>query len=334
MAENLSSKVIRSRQNQFSGNAKDRRRSGDRRLSAQSMNNIQWLADKANDAITVVSDEDSHLYANNVMCEITGYSKLELLNISIERLVHPDNLDDLKKIFDKLLSGENVSHLFETKIVSKTDQVIPVEISSSKVAWLGRPAVLAIYRDIRARKIRERRLIKAREELERKVAERKKALSEISKNLELQQIELQTVNQELMDTNKILAVLARNMDRKKEVAEKAIAQVLHTKIFPILKRAKNANNLAEIESEINILSVALKELDPGIKNDNVSLLSLTATELKVANMIKAGFKSNEIADALFVSEDTVKTHRRNIRKKLNLQKTKVNLRTYLQSQLD
>jgi PAS domain S-box-containing protein len=333
MAENLSSKVIRSYQNQFSGNAKECRRSGDRRRSVESVNNFQWLADIANDAITVVSDEDLHLYANHVMCEITGYSKLELLNISLEKLVHPDNLDEIKKNYDKLLSGENASHLFETKIVRKADQVIPIEISPSKITWQGRPAVLAICRDITARKIRERRHLKAREELEGKVAERKKALSEITINLERGQKELQTVNQELMDTNKTLAVLARNMDRKKEEAEKAIAQMLHTKIFPILKRAKHATNLAEIEPEISILSIALKELDPGIKNGSASLLSLTVTELQIANMIKAGLKSNEIADALFISEDTVKTHRRNIRKKLNLRNAKVNLRTYLQSQL-
>ena len=76
-------------------------------------------------------------------------------------------------------------------------------------------------------------------------------------------------------------------------------------------------------------------------NDMVSSLtkgmgisgSLTSTETKVAVMAQNGMKSLEIANHLHVSLETVKTHRKNIRKKLGIQNSNLNLFTYLCSQL-
>jgi len=55
--------------------------------------------------------------------------------------------------------------------------------------------------------------------------------------------------------------------------------------------------------------------------------------LRIASMIKNGISSEEIARHLYISPSTVKTHRRNIRKKLNIHNSGMNLRAYLESQL-
>jgi len=62
--------------------------------------------------------------------------------------------------------------------------------------------------------------------------------------------------------------------------------------------------------------------------------SLSTTELRIASMIKNGMSSEEIAEYLYISSFTIKTHRRNIRRKLNLQNSGVNLRAYLESEMD
>jgi DNA-binding CsgD family transcriptional regulator len=54
----------------------------------------------------------------------------------------------------------------------------------------------------------------------------------------------------------------------------------------------------------------------------------------VAVMVKNGLTSQKIADMLYISLDTVKTHRKNIRKKLKIQNSKVNLTSYLRSRLN
>jgi DNA-binding NarL/FixJ family response regulator len=56
---------------------------------------------------------------------------------------------------------------------------------------------------------------------------------------------------------------------------------------------------------------------------------LTPTETKVAVMAQNGMKSFEIANQLHISMETVKTHRKNIRKKLGIQNSDLNLFTYL-----
>lgn len=58
---------------------------------------------------------------------------------------------------------------------------------------------------------------------------------------------------------------------------------------------------------------------------------LSHMEAKVCDMIENGFLSKEIAENLNISIDTVKTHRKNIRKKLKLNKTGANMYIYLKN---
>ena len=58
---------------------------------------------------------------------------------------------------------------------------------------------------------------------------------------------------------------------------------------------------------------------------------LTPQEIQVADLIRKGKRTKEIADMLHTSASTIGTHRNHIRKKLNLKKEGINLRSYLQS---
>jgi DNA-binding CsgD family transcriptional regulator len=51
----------------------------------------------------------------------------------------------------------------------------------------------------------------------------------------------------------------------------------------------------------------------------------------VADLLRSGKTTKEIADNLCLSESTVLFHRNNLRAKLGLKGKKANLRTYLQS---
>ena len=54
-----------------------------------------------------------------------------------------------------------------------------------------------------------------------------------------------------------------------------------------------------------------------------------AQEIPIANLVKEGRTTKEIADLFRISERTVDCHRKNIRKKLNIVDMRVNLRTHL-----
>ena len=61
---------------------------------------------------------------------------------------------------------------------------------------------------------------------------------------------------------------------------------------------------------------------------------LTPTELQIAELVRDGRSTKEIASILVMSENAVFFHRKNIRTKLGITNTGKNLRTYLISLRD
>ena len=68
-----------------------------------------------------------------------------------------------------------------------------------------------------------------------------------------------------------------------------------------------------------------------LTNIDKNIEKLSTSEMKVASMIKNGFKTREIALQLHVSASTIATHRKNIRKKLGIRNKETLLENYLLS---
>ena len=163
--------------------------------------------------------------------------------------------------------------------------------------------------------------------LEKKVKE----LEQKRRELLDSKLELENVNDMLLDTNSALSVLARNLEKSRKESEKRILQKTKTLILPIIEKLYHARRLEKYREDLDLLTGFLENLTSGLDQDKISA-SLSASEMRIASLIKNGMSSNEIARHLNVSLFTVKTHRKNIRKKLSLQNSGVNLRSYLESQ--
>ncbi len=87
---------------------------------------------------------------NDIACFKLGYSREELLRMTFLDLAAVEDLNDLPKIFKKLLQQEHVT--FEKVTLTKGGLKIPAEINAHVFQWGGRRFVQAIARDITDRK--------------------------------------------------------------------------------------------------------------------------------------------------------------------------------------
>jgi DNA-binding CsgD family transcriptional regulator len=104
--------------------------------------------------------------------------------------------------------------------------------------------------------------------------------------------------------------------------------------MPILEELKSEKIPEKTRSKLEVLDAYLRGLIDQTFRGHVIIFSLSPAELRVAMMIKKGFSSEEIARLLHVSPHTVKTHRKNIRKKLNIHNSNINLASYLRLKLE
>ncbi len=178
--------------------------------------------------------------------------------------------------------------------------------------------VTALQAEIRERKVIEQELRQARDGLETQVAERTKAL-ELQKN-------------RLEQTNTALKVLLEKRDiDKQELGDQVVAQVKQL-IEPYINILANSALDIEQRAILDIISANLQEIvSPFAKRFSAMQSRLTPTEIKIANLIKQGMTSKEIAHILKSCPGTIDIHRKNIRKKCGLANKKLNLQSFLLS---
>jgi PAS domain S-box-containing protein len=90
---------------------------------------------------------------NQSFCDITGYSRVELLSMNYRDITHPDDLDINREYSRRLVSGELRQLDFEKRYVRKDGSTVWVKKSLTRVAQKGFPDFLfAIAEDITERK--------------------------------------------------------------------------------------------------------------------------------------------------------------------------------------
>jgi FixJ family two-component response regulator len=144
---------------------------------------------------------------------------------------------------------------------------------------------------------------------------------------------VEEINEQLLETNKALSVLAENLERTREESEKRIVRKIRSLIVPIVEKLQQDRSLKRYRAELRLLMGHIEDLTSSLASDRGISSRLSPTEVRIASMIMNDFTSPEIADQLNISPDTVKTHRRNIRKKLNIRHSDVNLKAFLLSKM-
>jgi PAS domain S-box-containing protein len=283
------------------------------------------------DAILIVDPESRRIVdANNAAMRLYGYRKKEILNLTA-----PDLSAEREKtnaaISEVAISTKN--YHFHTRNHRKKNGIdFPVEISSGTFLFRHRKLICAIIRDITERKQTEEALLKEHIQMESRVQERTAELAEVKETLLAEINGRKRIEQELMEKNTALKVLLKQREEDKNELEGNILSNMKNLILPYIKKINKNKLMSEDLSCLNILESNLNEI---ISNFSFQLSSnhigFTSREIQIADLIKDGKQDKDIMEALNISLETVKSHRRNIRKKLGIYSKRTNLRAYLLS---
>jgi PAS domain S-box-containing protein len=266
------------------------------------------LAEKMLSGILIVGQSRVY-YINNAFEQITGYSREDILDMSPWDMVHPDERTRIRKMgLKRFRKGNDVRDYYETQWIHKEGHLIWVEVRAVLLKNTSPPKILANIVDISARK---------------------KALATLKKREE--ELKIQAAN--LEETNIALKVILKQRNEEVEELKRNIQFNLEKLVLPYL------DNLSAIEIKPQSIAYLQTVKDnlieitaPHIRKFSSQYARLSPKQIEVINLIRQGKTSKEIADILVISKAAVDFHRSNVRKKLGLNRKKINLQTFLELQ--
>lgn len=269
--------------------------------------------------ISVLGESLSHDYqvfiatsGNDALKQIERISPdLILLDIVMPKM---DGYEVCRRLKEKKKSSK-IPIIFITAKSTLEDESKGLELGA--VDYIRKPFNLAI---VKSRIHTHLSLQKARYSAEKLVAERTGELLKTQRNLQ--------------ETNTALEVLLRRRDREKLEFENEIMSNVNKLVRPYLEKLESVISAEKYKVILQAAIMNLNEIvDPFSRGYLASLAQLTPAEMQVANFIKMGKTSKEIASFLDISLRTVEVHRSRIRKKLGLTKRTASLREHLLSYL-
>ena len=90
-----------------------------------------------------------------------GYSYEELTTTPFRHFIHPEDIAMVVERHQKRLQGHDVPTVYSFRAVTKSGDILWVEVNKVLITWEGRPATLSFLRDITHQKKIEEQLLQA-----------------------------------------------------------------------------------------------------------------------------------------------------------------------------
>lgn len=118
---------------------------------SKSEEQYRLVFENSTEAILVIQDRRLKFF-NPRAEEVTGYTYQELNNLSILKIIHPEDKASVVNLGRKQWTTSRASKIHNIRIVSKDGKIRWVEIGIVKIQWQGRPALLNFATDITQQK--------------------------------------------------------------------------------------------------------------------------------------------------------------------------------------
>ncbi len=231
---------------------------------------------------------------------------------TFESLLHPDDRPRVLALREAHVRGKTDRYEAEFRIRNKAGGWQWMLSRGQAVVRDGRGRALRVigtHTDITRLKQVEAELEGARADLEKRVRER---------------------TEELSQANIALTVLLKKREGDQAILAEQVMANTAKLVEPFLDRLADSGLNGPQRELVDILRASIKELtSPFAREFSSKLIRLTPVEIQVANLVKLGKRTKEIAAIMHLSPGTISIHRKNIRRKLDLTHRKTNLQTML-----
>jgi PAS domain S-box-containing protein len=273
-------------------------------LREQTIRN-ELILQTAMDGFFIIDVEGKIIKANYGASVISGYSQEEMVGMNIRDIEALESPQETTEHIERLM--REGSDRFETKHRRKDGQIIDVEVGVNFVEATEERFIFCFFHDISERKRAAQALL-----------EREK--------------ELQIKTSSLEEVNTALRVLLKRREHDKTELEEKVLFNTKELVMPYVEKLKRSGLDERQEAFVSILESNLNDIvSPFSSRLSSRYLNFTPAEMQVANLVRYGKSSKEIAEFLNVSTQTIDSHRKNIRTKMGLRKKRANLRTHLLS---
>ncbi|MBA3002240.1 MAG: PAS domain S-box protein [Desulfurivibrio sp.] len=231
-----------------------------------------------------------------------GYEPVELLGRNaLESLIPPEDRKTQWKIMEEIRLSKKPINGLRRRGMRKDGSIIPVETHCLPV--LSGKTVIGF-----------------------------RGLSRDITTLQELELHLEHKTRELTEANNALSLLLHQGAEARAEQERRIHDNLQRLVVPYLEKIQGRCKDQELEL---YLRVAVANLEKITSTFNLTLSArlggLTPRELEVAELIKQGRSTKQMAAILDLSSRTVEFYRDKLRLKLGLKSKKANLRSYLSS---
>ncbi|MBU1948486.1 MAG: PAS domain S-box protein [Candidatus Eisenbacteria bacterium] len=263
--------------------------------------------------------------ANPALVKMLGYSsfdelsKRNLENFGYEPPYERSAFKNLMESQGEIIGMESAWTRFDGTFLHVRECATAIRDENGKILYYE-----GNVEDITDRRNIELQLEKTFNEMETRVAERTKELAEANDVLRKEQRALEA-------KNTALAEILDHIDAgKRQLTTRILSNI--TKIAGPAIQQLNGSTDRRVKQLAGVIRKTLEDItSPLLDNLGKTCQNLTPRELEICNMIKNGLTCKEIASTLNISDLTVLSKRKRIRKKLGISNKSVNLVCFLKS---
>ncbi|MEW6519546.1 MAG: PAS domain S-box protein [Thermodesulfobacteriota bacterium] len=305
----------------------------------ESEERFRCLAEATFEGIFFYDDQGAVIDANGVFAEMFGYAPGEIPGLPVTELI----ADSVSRQRGAGMAMAD-SDFREVTGCRKDGACFPLEIHGKDIPYKGRLVRVAAVRDITAVKMAENTLRDINQQLEMRVSERTASLLRINQarekeilerrkievDLKRNEAELQAKQIRLEEVNTALKVLLQESSAAKEQFEKRILLNIKKLLEPHLDDLQGMLTSCEQRACLDVVRQDIEKISSSFAGRlSVQNFDLTPREMLIADYIRQGRTNKDIARLLQVTPSAIDFHRRNLRRKLNIKRKNISLRSRL-----